>query len=170
MDLYDDRAAYRAVMTKIEAKVPNRSPQTWLAEQLGVTRQVVHWWQDHGIPQHHADTIAGLLDMFPAQVCPGLVITYLPESIFSSIVRRTTSKKTFPVVLINLLKLGLGIEKQPNPTPKPAKDHQRSVQIATEQPMKPIGGFIPISAEELTNQRDEARKAGADLSIRWRSK
>jgi hypothetical protein len=36
--------------------------------------------------------------------------------------------------------------------------------------MKAVGGFVPISAEELSTQREEALKAGADLSVKGRSK
>lgn len=134
---------------------------------MGVSRQLVYVWDTKGIPEGYADTIGDLLGMAPAQVCPSLVTSYLPEPVFNAIVQRTTVKKPFHVKLVELIRLGL--KRDYNPTSESVVVENKT-SIVPEQPMKSIGGFIPISAEELANQREEAIKAGADLSIRGRRK
>lgn len=163
MQAYDKAAAYRAVMDRIREKVelpPNRAAPSWLAEQLGVSRQLAYVWEHSGIPEHHAEAIGELLDMDPLQVCPSLAVTYLPEPVFNAIVEASTKKKPFHVKLVELVKLGLKWEQAPI--------HPKEPPVV--KPMKAVGGFIPISAEELSTQRQEALKAGADLSVKGRSK
>jgi hypothetical protein len=164
MKPYDRTAAYHAVMNRIRETVNlpvNRGPQSWLAEQLKISRQVTYVWENNGIPEHHAEEIGELLDMDPIQVCPSLAVTYLPEPVFNAIVEASTKKKPFHVKLVELVKLGLKWEQEPaRPAPK----------AKPEPPMKAVSGFVPISAEELSTQRQEALKAGADLSVKGRSK
>lgn len=165
MEAYDKQAAYRAVIARIRDTVelpPNRAPQSWLALQLEVSRQLVYIWADRGIPEEYAGTIAELLGMDPIQVCPQTPI-YLPTDVFQDIVQ-SKKRKSFSARMIELIRLGF--QQSAPETVAPVK---RAITKA-EQPMKAIGGFIPISAEELETQREEAIKAGADLSIRGRSK
>lgn len=152
-------------MTRIRAKVPNVAPQTWLCAQLGVSRQIVYLWEKDGFPEKHAPHIAELLGMDPIQVCPTLLSIALPERVFDAVVAATTPKKPFLIKMVELIKLGLKWEKEPEvPETKPKS------RPKPETPMPAKGGFIPISADELASQRAEAVKAGADISIKGRSR
>lgn len=179
MKTYDKAAAYQAVMDRIREVIelpPNRSPQSWLAEQLGVARQLSYVWQTNGIPKKHVAEIAKLLDMDPMVVCPSLEDTYLPKPVFHAILESSTKTKPFGARLVELLKIGLGQSyKTFHGTPKSASltksvPADEKLSRAPEQPMKAVAGFVPISAEEMQTQREEALKAGADLSVKGRAK
>lgn len=161
--VYDGPAAYQVVMERISAKILHVAPQPWLAKKLKVTRQIIYFWRDQGFPVKHAEKIANLLDMDPAEVCPSLLNAYLPLDIFHAIVARCTPDKPFNVVMVELIRLGLAREAAGESLPIDS-------ETPRAQPMKAVGGFIPISAEELKTQREEAIKAGADLSVRGRRK
>lgn len=161
METYDKQAAFRAVIARIHEKVelntngghesgPRRA-LTWLADQLKLSRQSAYYWEKHGIPEANAKAVAELLDMDPVEVCPSLAFTFLPTPIFNAIMFNA-SKKTFSAKMVELIQRGLQARRAP------------------EQPMKAVGGFVPISAEELATQRKEALAAGADLSVRGRRK
>ena len=106
MKTYDKLAAYRAVMAAIVEQNPGATPQVWLAEQLQVTRQLVYWWENRGFPDKHADTIARIVGMDPIEVCPNLLLSYIPTDVFYEVKRRTRSK-SIGVKLVELIELGL---------------------------------------------------------------
>lgn len=170
MKTYDRQAAYQAVMERIRASgkmSPGRAPAPWLSEQLKVPRQLVYVWAERGIPEEHAEGIAELLGMDPQEVCPQTPM-YLPTDVFQAIVQ-SKKRKSFAAMLVELIRLGLRYSEIPRSVPETVAPVKRAITKA-EQPMKAIGGFIPISAEELETQREEAIKAGADLSVRGRRK
>lgn len=169
METYDRLAAYRAVMERIRGTVklpPNRAPASWLAEQLGTPRQLVYVWAERGIPEAHAEAIAKLLGMDPQEVCPQMPI-YLPADVFHTVVQ-SKKRKSFTARLVEMLRQSFSREEAI--VPEKQIEPSRQAAKPKEQPMKPVSGFIPISAEEMKTQREEAIKAGADLSVRGRSK
>ncbi len=108
MDTYDKAAAYKAVMDRIRQTQdlkPPHGPTSWLAEKLSLSRQNIHYWEERGIPEKYADTIANLLEMDPIEVCPSLI--YLPEAVFKSVLAKTTRKKPFHIKLADLIRAGL---------------------------------------------------------------
>lgn len=177
METYDRLAAYQAVMERIRETVklpPNRAPASWLAEQLGTPRQLVYVWAERGIPEAHAEAIAKLLGMDPQEVCPQIPL-YLPTDVFHAVVQ-SKKRKSFGARLVELIRLGLKREFSTSELPLNSNENlpkvarKQASSAPAEKPMKAVGGFIPISAEEMKTQREEAIKAGADLSVRGRSK
>jgi hypothetical protein len=106
METYDKLAAYRAVMERITEQNPGVTPQVWLAEQMQTSRQLVYWWERRGFPDKHADTIGRIVGMDPLEICPNLLLSYIPIDVLQEIKRRTRSK-SLGLKLVELIELGL---------------------------------------------------------------
>lgn len=106
---------YDAVIAAVRAKVddPQRSPQTWLADKLGVTRQVVHFWRNSdGIPPKHIDKVKRLTGLTREQIRPQDIPLDLPDDIMERISAQARERKeTFTASLIAVLRAGLRINK-----------------------------------------------------------
>jgi DNA-binding transcriptional regulator YdaS (Cro superfamily) len=105
----DNIYGYQQVLKAIKAQIGPSSPQAWLSEQLGVSRQVIYQWANRdGIPRAHVPTIARLTGMAPVEIRPEDVVTSIPGSIFDEIAKQATAKKTtFAARLVAIIKAGL---------------------------------------------------------------
>ena len=102
---------YDAVIAAVREKLndPQRSPQTWLAEKLGVTRQAVHLWRDNdGIPPKHVDKVRRLTGLTREQIRPQDIPLDLPDDLREEISAQARERKeTFTARLIAVLRAGL---------------------------------------------------------------
>lgn len=110
---YTDQDAYKAVMAEIRRRIPERaSPQSWLAAELGVSRQIIYRWEVDGFPEKHIDKIANLLGLSPAQIAPSTVAQYLPGSLFTEIADQAKDRKlTFMARFIAIVRAGISSSK-----------------------------------------------------------
>lgn len=106
---------YEAVISAVRTKLrnPRVSPQTWLAEKLGVTRQAVHHWADNdGIPPKYVDKVKRLTGLTREQIRPQDIPLDLPDDVMEEItVQARARKETFTAHLIAVLRAGLRINK-----------------------------------------------------------
>lgn len=108
----DNTYGYGLVMRAITAKIgPDASPQTWLANELGISRQIVHFWaKNGGIPAKHVPIVSRLTGLSKLEIRPEDVSTALPGSIFDEIVKQAEAKRiTFTTRVVSLLRAGLKI-------------------------------------------------------------
>lgn len=97
-------------MDAIKAQLePGASPQSWLAEQLGISRQTTHFWQaSGGIPPKHLAAVSKLTGLSPLEIRPEDIATIIPGSLFDEIAKQAEAKRTtFTARLVSILKAGL---------------------------------------------------------------
>ncbi len=107
----DNAYGYVMVMRAIQARsADGASPQTWLATQLGVTRQAVHFWaKNGGIPAKHAPAVSRLTGLSEIEIRPEDIAHKLPGSIFDKISKQAKALgKGFGDHLVDIIMKGLG--------------------------------------------------------------
>jgi YdaS antitoxin of YdaST toxin-antitoxin system len=106
----DNLYGYSLVIQAVRSKIgPDESPQTWLATQLGTSRQACHFWANSdGIPAKHVPAVSQLTGLSAIEIRPEDVATMIPGSVFDEIAKQATAKRTtFTARLVAVLRLGL---------------------------------------------------------------
>lgn len=106
----DNLYGYAQVVKAIQAQIgPNSSPQSWMAEQLGVSRQVAHFWSSSdGIPAKYVPIMSKLTGLSALEIRPEDIATIIPGSMFDEIAKQAEARRTtFTARLVAVLRAGL---------------------------------------------------------------
>lgn len=87
---------YDAVIAAVRKKLddPHASPQRWLADKLGITRQTTHRWRDNGgIPPKYVNEISRLTGLTEDQIRPEGIRIHLPDDIMEAVRERASKRE-----------------------------------------------------------------------------
>jgi hypothetical protein len=105
-NLYGYKEVIESIKQNIDAGI---SPQSWLAEKLGVSRQAVHFWAgSDGIPAKHVQIVSDLTGLSPMQIRPQDIAISIPGSLFDEIAKQAIARRTtFTARFISILRSGI---------------------------------------------------------------
>lgn len=80
--------------------------KSWLAAQIGVTRQSILNWEDRdGIPREHVEAVKKITGLDETQIRPEDVATHIPEDLWVRIAARAERmKRTFSETVVASLR------------------------------------------------------------------
>lgn len=116
---------YNLVLDNIRARIkPAESPKAWLAQRLGVSRQLCFQWgiprrDGSGVPRARVAAVAELTGLSPFQIRPEDVVQNLPNPIFDAIAGRALENNvSFGEMLLQIITEGLKSHGQGKGRPK----------------------------------------------------
>ena len=116
----DNIDGYHRVMEVIKAQLPpgapggpGTSPQSWLANQLGVARQNAHFWATNdGIPVKHLAKVAKLTGLSPAEIRSENAAVHGPGTMFDQIAKQARQMGvSFGDHFISIIRRGLKLNQ-----------------------------------------------------------